>query len=178
MRGDASDVTRIFAECAGISEITGEHRLKVSQLVERILPPPTQEHGYTTLTEHHIDVQGARLFKHAPRRMSPKILDFAQREVKNMYEQGIIERSASEWCRAPVIVRKGDDDYRFCIDFRDLNKFTRRDTYPLPNMDAFLDKLRRAKFISKVDLKKAYHQILLSEESRQYTAFAVPESGL
>ena len=105
LRGDASDVTRIFAECAGISEITDEHRLQVAQLVEKILPPPTREHGYTTLIEHHIDVQGARPFKHAPRRMSPKILEFAQREVKNMYEQGIIERSASEWCSAPVIVR-------------------------------------------------------------------------
>ena len=116
MRGDASDISRIFAKCAAISEITDEHRLQVAQLVEKILPPPALEHGYTTLIEHHIDVQGARPFKHAPRRLSPKILEFAQREVWNIQEQGIIEQNASEWCRVPVIVRKGDSDYRFCVD--------------------------------------------------------------
>ena len=82
------------------------------------------------------------------------------------------------WCHAPVIQKKSDGKYRFCIDFRDLNARSKKDAYPIPNMDAILDKLRRAKYISQLDLKNAYFQIPLDEESRQYTAFAVPGSGL
>ena len=94
-----------------------------------------------------------------------------------MHREGIIERSASAWCHAPVI-QKSDGGFRFCIDFRDLNARSKKDAYPIPNMDGILDKLRRAKYISKIDLKNAYFQVELSEESRQYTAFAVPGSGL
>ena len=95
-----------------------------------------------------------------------------------MHRVGVIERLASGWCHAPVIQKKSDGKYRFCIDFRNLNVRSKKDAYPIPNMDAILDKLRRAKYISKVDLKNAYFQIPLDEESRQYTAFAVPGSGL
>ena len=143
MRGDERGETRILVECAVISEIPEEQRVIVNQLVDNLLLLPSQVHGYTTLIEHHIDVQGARPFKHTPRRMSPKILEFAQREVKEMHERGVIERSASEWCSATVIVSERDSDYRFCVDFQNLNKLTRRDTYPIPNMDAILDKLTR-----------------------------------
>ena len=95
-----------------------------------------------------------------------------------MHRAGAIERSASGWCHTPVIQKKSDGKYRFCIDFRDLNVRSKKDAYPIPNMDAILDKLRRAKYISKVDLKNAHFQIPLDEESRQYTAFVVPGSGL
>ena len=143
MRGDERDETGIVAEDAGISEIPEEKVGIVNQLVNKLLPPPVNVHGYTTLIEHHIDVQSAWPFKYAPRRMSPKILEFAQREVKEMHERGVIERSASEWCSATVIVSERDSDYRFCVDFQNLNKLTRRDTCPIPNMDAILDKLTR-----------------------------------
>ena len=101
----------------------------------------------------------------------------AQEAVRDMHRAGVIERSASGWCHAPVIQKKSDGKYRFCIDFRDLNVRSKKNAYPIPNMDAILDKLRRAKYISKVGLKNAYFQIPLDEESRKYTAFAVPGSG-
>ena len=59
-----------------------------------------------------------------------------------------------------------------------MNACSKKDAYPVPNMDGILDKLRRAKYSTKVDLKNAYFQVALVEESRQYTAFAVPGSGL
>ena len=65
-----------------------------------------------------------------------------------------------------------------CIDYRDLNKKTKRDAYPMPSMDSILDKLRRAKYLSKIDLKAAYHQIPMDPSSKKYTAFAIPGSGL
>ena len=110
--------------------------------------------------------------------MSPKMLAIAQDEVTRMYGEGIIERSASDFSSAPVILRKSDETHRPCIDYRALNKVTKKDPYPLPNMDSILDKLRGAKYLSKIDLKAAYHQIPMAAGSKKYTALSVPGSGL
>ncbi|CAB0035343.1 unnamed protein product [Trichogramma brassicae] len=61
--------------------------------------------------------------------------------------------------------------------YRDLNKVTKKDGYPCKNMDEILDKLRKARYISKIDLKSAYHQVLMEESSKEYTAFSVPGLG-
>ena len=54
----------------------------------------------------------------------------------------------------------------------------KKDAYLIPNMDAILDRLRNARYISKVDLRQAYYQVPLERTSRKYTAFTLPESGL
>ncbi|CAB0038643.1 unnamed protein product [Trichogramma brassicae] len=95
-----------------------------------------------------------------------------------MLAEGVIEPSASSWSSAPVIVKKADGSNRFCIDYRDLNKVTKKDAYPVQNIDAILDKLRRARYITTIDLKSAYFQIAMEESSKKYTAFAVPGAGL
>lgn len=168
----------IYAECAGISELKDDQRSVIAELVERVLPPPSENPGCTDLIEHFIDVQGAAPIKQRPRRMSPKMLEIAREEVDKMLAQDVIERSYSSWSSAPVIVRKHDGGHRFCVDFRDLNRVTKKDAYPTQNMDSILDKLRKAKYLTKVDLKQAYFQIKMERSSRQYTAFSVPGSGL
>ncbi|CAB0039656.1 unnamed protein product [Trichogramma brassicae] len=112
------------------------------------------------------------------KRMSPKMEEVARAEVSKLAAEGFIEQSASDWCSAPVLVKKQDGSYRFCIDYRDLNKVTVQDQYPIPNMDGILDKLRKARYLSKVDLKNVYHQIPMKANSKKYTAFAIPASGL
>ena len=77
--------------------------------------------------------------------MSPKMLEVAIEEVSKIAREGIIERSASNYSSAPGLVRKPDGKVRMCIDYRDINRKTKRDAYPMPSMDAILDKLRRAK---------------------------------
>ena len=170
----------IHAECAGISELEEDEREKVERLVDRLLiyPEGGKRKGVTSLTEHTIDVQGAKPFKHHPCRTSPKMQQVAIEEVERMFNEGIIERSASDYSSAPVMIKKSDGTYRFCVDYRDLNKVTRRDAYPIPNMDTILDKLRRAKYLTKIDLRQAYYQIPLEKASRKYTAFSVLGSGL
>ena len=76
------------------------------------------------------------------------------------------------------MVKKADGGYRLCIDFRKLNDVAKKDAYPMRNMSDILDKLRSARYISKIDLSQAFHQIPLSEDSKQYTAFTVPGKGL
>ena len=102
----------------------------------------------------------------APRRMSPKMLEIAQGEVRKMLAEGVIEPSTSEWSTsALVIVKKSNGNHRLCIDFRELNKITRPDAYPMPSVDSILGRLRDARYISKIDLRQAYFQLLLEEES-------------
>ena len=165
-------------DCGGISELTEEQQKEVDELVKEILGDSLDKFGCCTLTEHHIDVQGAEPIKHRIRRMSPKMMEIAHETVRELLEKGIIERSASAWSSAPVMVKKSDGSTRFCIDYRDLNKVTKKDAYPIPSMESILDRLRRAKIISKIDLKMAYHQIPLDKSSKQYTAFSIPGSGL
>ena len=77
-----------------------------------------------------------------------------------------------------VMHRKSNGSYRFCIDFRKLNAITKACAYPLPQMDAILRKLQKAKYISTFDLSSAYHQIPMRKEAQQLTAFTVPGMGL
>ena len=100
------------------------------------------------------------------------------RQVIEMLESGVIEPSVSAWSSPVVMLRKGVDKYRFCIDFRKMNAALKADAYPLPYMDSILRKLRSTRYISTLDLSAAYHQILLMPESKEVTAFTVPGLGL
>ncbi|XP_044755050.1 uncharacterized protein LOC123314004 [Coccinella septempunctata] len=76
------------------------------------------------------------------------------------------------------MVKKKDGKPRFCIDFRIVNNVSVKDAYPLPYISGILDKLRKAKYISTIDLKQGYWQVPLAPESRPITAFTVPGRGL
>ena len=159
--------------------MTSSEAERIKEIVDRLIWKSTTSYLPTTpLTEHHVELNDYTPIRHAPRRRSPAMWTVAQGAVREMHQAGIIERSASAWCHAPVIQKKSDGKRRFCIDFRDLNARSKKYAYPIPNMDGILDKLRRAKYNSKVDLKNAYFQVALNEDSRQYTAFAVPGFGL
>ena len=64
-----------------------------------------------------------------------------------------------------------------CIDYRDLNKLTKKRVYPIPSIDGTLDKMRRARFITKIDLRSAYFQIKLADNSKEVTAFSIEGLG-
>ena len=170
----------VFDECAGISELKETEREMLERLMEHLLvhPEGERELGLTTLTEHSITLLNPAPIKHHLRRMSPKIQQIAIEEVERMFEEGIIERSASDYSSAPVMIRKSDGTYRFCVDYRDLNKVTRKDAYPIPSMDSILDKLRRARYLTKIDLKQAYYQIPMKRPAANILRFCGAGVGL
>ena len=95
--------------------------------------------------------------------------------VKLMLEDDIIEPSNSS-CSSPVVmVKKGEDKHRSCIDYRKLNKVTKCSARPMPHMDTILRQLRHAKYISTIDLPMAFKQVLVRSKNRHYTAFTVPK---
>ena len=109
---------------------------------------------------------------------SPVIRREIERELDEMLAKDVVEPSHSPWCSPVLIVKKPNGENRLCLDSRQLNKVTKRDTYPLPRVSNILDNLKNAKFLSTIDLKSAFWQISLDEASKEKTAFAVPGRGL
>ena len=83
----------------------------------------------------------------------------------------MVEPSSSSYRSPIVLIRKKDHKLRLCTDFRALNKVTRFDAEPMPNMEEIFAKLAGCKFLSKMDFFKGYYQILLSPESKKKLAF-------
>ena len=113
----------------------------------------------------------------APRRMSPQKMKKEEECVTEMLTGGQIEASDSPWSSPVVLVMKKDGGTRFCIDYRQLNDATIKDTYPLPRIDDTLDMLAGKQWFSTLDLASGYWQVSLSQEARVKTAFAT-HSGL
>ena len=76
------------------------------------------------------------------------------------------------------MARKSNGTYRLCIDFREINRVTKKDAYPLSTMTNILDKLQIANYISTIDLDQVFYQAPLNEKSKGLTAFTVPGRGL
>ncbi|UYV79974.1 hypothetical protein LAZ67_18001244 [Cordylochernes scorpioides] len=74
-----------------------------------------------------------------------------------------------------IIVRKKDGTWRFCVDYRRLNKITKKDVYPLPHIDDALDSLTGSSYFSTMDLRSGYWQIEVDEKDREKTAFITPD---
>lgn len=125
-----------------------------------------------------IDTGDAKPFRKRPYPLSPYLAKILNDEVDDMLRLGVIEPSNSPWCSPVLLVKKPNGEYRFCFDGRALNEVTRHDTYPLPNIDRILSMLRGARYISSIDLRKAFWQIPLDEESRPKTAFSIIGKGL
>ena len=132
----------------------------------------------THMTKHKIDVQDHEPIKQRYYHVSPKVREYMYEEIDKMLEEDVIEPSNSDWSNPVVMIKKPNGKYRFCLDFRKVNKITKKDLYPIPIMAEILDALRSARYISKIDLRSAYHQIPLEEESSKITAFTVPGKGM
>ena len=103
--------------------------------------------------------------------------DEARKLVKEMLDKDVIQPSESPWASPVVLVRKKDGSTRFCVDYRRVNAVTRKDAYPLPQVDETLDTLAGSKWFSTLDLISGYWQVEVSPEDQEKTAFTTP-SGL
>ena len=116
-------------------------------------------------------VPGAGPVSMAPYRMDPAELAELKQQIEDLLEKRFIRPSASPWEAPILLVKKKDGSSRLCVDYRQLNKLTIKNKYPLPRIDDLLDQLRGAGVFSKIDLRSGYHQILVKSEDVQKTAF-------
>lgn len=160
-----------------IDHLKPEQRQRLEEVVEENFSLMGDKLGCTTLVEHKI-VTTSEPIKQRSYRVSPFIQEQIDKEVKYMLENDIIEPSHSAWSSPVIMVPKRDGSYRFCVDYRRLNRVTKKDAYPIPYIATILDKLRNAKYLSTIDIKSAYWQVPVAAESREYTAFTIPGRGL
>ena len=133
--------------------------------------------GCTNTVKHKIKIDDSEPFKEHFRCIPPPLLDEVRKHIGEMLEAGAIRPSNSPWCNAVVLVCKKDGGLHFCIDFGKLNAKTKKDSYPLPHIQETLDSLVRARVLSTLDLKSGFWQIMMDEDSKQYTAFTVGNLG-
>nr|CAI5858972.1 unnamed protein product [Callosobruchus analis] len=113
------------------------------------------------------------------RRVPIPLEEKINKKIKELEASDIIEevRGPSEWVSPMVPVLKANGDIRICIDMRKANTAIKRENYPLPTIDSLLPKFRKARYFSRLDIKNAFHQVEISEESRYITTF-ITSKGL
>lgn len=133
--------------------------------------------GKTHLLKHSIDTGDAQPIRRKAYIISPYMEEKVNAEVDRMLQLDAIEPAQSEWNNAMVIVKKPNGKIRYCIDARPLNAVTKRDAYPLPNLNRILSRLTRTRFLSSIDLSDAFWQVELEAADRPKTAFTVTGRG-
>ncbi|GBO14202.1 Retrovirus-related Pol polyprotein from transposon 17.6 [Araneus ventricosus] len=103
--------------------------------------------------------------------MSPRQIDILKTEVNRMIELKIIEPGESDFTSPLILVEVPGKDARPCIDYRRLNKVTKTQYFPLPNIEELIEKVSAAKYISVLDLTRGYWQIPSSLRAQRYAAF-------
>ena len=121
--------------------------------------------------EFYIDVvPGTDPISMPPYRMAPAELKELNEQLKELLDKGFIRPSSSPW-GAPVLFMKKDGSLRLCIDYRQLNKVTIKNKYPLPRIDNLFDQLQGARCFFKIDLRSGYHQLRIRSGDVPKTAF-------
>ena len=158
-----------------------ELALKFKQMLmehHNIFSLDQNEIGCTDTAEHVIELLDTQPSKERFRRIAPPLVEEVREHIQEMLDGGAIHPSQSPWCNAVVLVRKKDGGLRFCIDFRWLNSYTKKDVYPLPRMQETMESMVGARFFSTMDLKSGFWQVKMAKDSQQYTAFTVGSMGV
>ena len=133
---------------------------------------PDGQLGKTDVVTHEIDTGNSRPIKLPMRRFPQMHKEIIEQEVDKMLEKKVIEPSDSPWSANVCLVRKKNQTWRFCVDYRKLNQITRRDAYPLPVIDQTLDTLSGSKWFNTLDMASGYWQICMDPKDKEKTAFS------
>ncbi|GJZ30606.1 putative reverse transcriptase domain-containing protein [Tanacetum coccineum] len=107
----------------------------------------------------------------APYRLAPSEMKELSEQLQELSDKGFIRPSSSPWGAPVLFVKKKDGSFRMCIDYRELNKLTVKNRYPLPRIDDLFDQLQGSNIYSKIDLRSGYHQLRVREQDIPKTAF-------
>ena len=166
-------------ECLGmIFALDGELGTSSSHLIDVVeefwdvfpeeLPglPPDRE------IEFCIDlIPGTSPISIPPYRMASAELAELRKQIDELLDKGFIHHSVSPWGAPALFTKKHDGSLRLCVDYRQLNRVTIKNKYPLPRIDELFDQLGGSRYFSKIDLRSGYHQLKIREKDVPKTAF-------
>ena len=142
------------------------------QEYEHLFPDiPTRTH----IIHHDVILEDSKPIKQHPYRMNPAKQTYLRNEVKYLLENDFIEPSQSNYSSPCILVPKPDGTYRMCTDYRKVNSVTKSDSFPIPRIDDCIDKVGKAKYVTKFDLLKGFWQIPLTERAKEISAFVTPD---
>ncbi|GJW10789.1 putative reverse transcriptase domain-containing protein [Tanacetum coccineum] len=131
------------------------------------LPPPRQ-------VEFRIELMpGAAPIARTPYHLAPSEMKEMSDQLKELSEKGFIRPSSSPWGAPVLFLKKKDGSFRMCINYRELNKLTVKNRYPLLRIDDLFDQLQGSYVYSKINLRSGYHQLRIREEDILITAFQI-----
>ena len=133
--------------------------------------------GCVTAVKHKINTGNAAPARQELRRQPIAWQAEIDKQLQQMEDNGIIYPVQSDWAANIVVVKKKDGSLRCCVDYRQLNERTVKDSYPLPRIDDCLDALSGAKLYSVFDLRSGYYQLEMDPADAHKTAF-VTRRGL
>jgi hypothetical protein len=130
----------------------------------------------TKVIQHVIPIkEDHKPFKQKLRRINPLLFPLIEKEIKKLFEAKIIvSLRFSKWVENLVPVRKKSGEIRLCVDFRNLNRVSLKDNYPLPKMDHILQKVVGSQKMSMLDGFSGYNQIMVHPDDQENTAFTTP----
>ena len=157
--------------------MTDNEESQLNELLAQFPDVITDKVGKTNVFVHKIELQKEFQKKHKPYPSSPKVQQEIDSQLKFMLDNDIIRPSHSEY-GSPVFLRpKPNGEWRFIVDYRDINAQTLPDRYPGVRIPDMFKKICNAKYLSICDATKGYWQVEMDEESKKYTAF-VTKNGL
>ncbi|GJS98536.1 putative reverse transcriptase domain-containing protein [Tanacetum coccineum] len=128
--------------------------------------PPTRQ------VEFQIDlVPSVAPVARASYRLAPKKLQELSTQLQELYDKEFIRPSSSPWGALVLFLKKKVGSFRMCIDYRELNKLTVKNRYPLPRIDDLFDQLQGSRVYFKIEMRSGYHQLRVREEDIPKTAF-------
>ena len=157
--------------CQNLTRAQAEKVLQVLLKFLEVFAATDLDIGRFTALVHYIRTGSAFPIKQGMRRTPLGFEHKEKKAINSMLDAGVIEPSQSEWASPPVLVRKKDGSWRYCIDFRAVNNATIKDAYLLPLIEECIDNLAGKIWFCTLDMNAGYWQLPVADEDKDKTAF-------
>ena len=161
-----------------VGTLEKEQRIKFKELIrkyEDIFVKSKNELGKSGVTKHGIDVGDVKPVRNRAYSAVGKRKEIIEGEIRKMLEKGVIRKSKSPWASPITLVPKKNGEIRFCVDYRELNSITKKDSHPLPRINDMLDVFTGSKWFTSLDMASGYWQVEMEEKDIEKTAFITHE---
>ena len=134
--------------------------------------------GRSRIMEHSIRLNSSEPIKQKPRPLAPHQTEIVRQELRDLLQAGVIRPSNSQYSSNIVLVAKANGKLRMCVDYRQLNAITIKDPYHIPDISECMNAMQGADCYSILDIKAGFYNVLMAQDSIEYTAFTAGILGM